>query len=616
MSNGSVFGRVFGRAWAVVDGFRKLLHLFLLLVLLLVLVAALSRPQPRVPDSAALVLAPQGQLVDQLSGDPFERALARAQGSPLRETLLKDLIDAIRAAKDDDRIKALVLDTSGLAGGGLSKLQELADEIAAFKESGKPVIAAADYFERDQYHLAAQADEILMHPMGYVLIDGYASFRPYYKELLDTLYIDYHVWTAGEYKSVVEPVTRNAMSDEDREATTEYLSALWASYQADVTEARELASNAMQRYADEFADLLREAGGDMAQLAVDYGLVDALAHRDEVRDRVRAIVGGGSNDDEFPAIDHETYLAAINGAPQPVSPGGSLIGVVVLSGEIIDGRQPPGAIGGDSAAELIRDAADNERVKALVVRVDSPGGSPLASEVILREIERFQASGRPVVVSMGSVAASGGYWISMSADEIWASPTTLTGSIGVAVEVPTFRRTLERIGVNIDGVGTTELAGQFDSLQGLGEDVRDMIGQTVVQTYEQFVGKVASHRGRTFDEIAAIARGRVWTGEAAYERGLVDALGDFDDALASAAELAGLEEGRYGIRYFEPELGFAERLALGVVKVSAPIVKAFDISPWPAELETLLERAEAPLRLLSARSDPRGLYAHCFCDVR
>src|SRR5690606_15482511 len=306
----------------------------------------------------------------------------------------------------------------------------------------------------------------------------------------------------------------------------------------------------------------------------------------------------------------------LNGAPRPVSPGGSLVGVVVLSGEILDGRQPPGTIGGDSAAELIRAAADNDRVTTLVVRVDSPGGSTLASEVILREIERFQESGRPVVVSMGSVAASGGYWISMSADEIWASPTTLTGSIGVAVEVPTFERTLERIGVNIDGVGTTELAGQFDSLQGLGEDVREMLGQTVVQTYEQFVGKVASHRGRSFDEIDAVARGRVWTGEAARERGLVDALGDFDDALASAAELAGLEEGRYGIRYFEPELGFAERLALGVVKVSAPIVKAFDVSPWPAELETLLERAGAPLRLLAERTDPRGLYAHCFCDVR
>lgn len=615
MSNGS-FGRGVRRVWAVVDGFRKLVHLFLLLFVLLVLVAALSRPQPRVPDSAALVLAPQGRLVDQLSGDPFDRALARAQGSPLQETLLKDLIDAIRAAKDDARIKALVLDTNGLTSAGLTKLQELAEEIAEFKESGKPVIAAADFFERDQYHLAAQADEIYMHPMGYVLIDGYASFRPYYKELLDKLYIDYHAWTAGEYKSVVEPATRNGMSEEDREATSEYLNALWASYQADVTGARRLERNAMQRYADEFVALLREAGGDLARLAVDYGLVDELAYRDEVEDRIREIVGGSEND-ELPTIDHETYLAAVNGEPrQPVAPGGSLVGVVVLSGEIVDGRQPPGTIGGDSAAELIRRAADHDRVKALVVRVDSPGGSPLASDVILREIERFQESGRPVVVSMGSVAASGGYWVSMAADEIWASPTTLTGSIGVAIEVPTFQRTLERIGVNIDGVGTTRLAGQFDSFQGLGEDVRDILDQTVRQLYEQFVGKVASHRGRSFQEIDAVARGRVWTGEAALERGLVDKLGDLDDAIASAAELAGLEEGRYGIRYFEPELTFAERLALGVVKVAAPVVKALDLSPWPPELTTLLERAETPLRLLAAKGDRRGLYAHCFCDVR
>src|SRR5690606_10356444 len=343
MSNGSVFGSILRKAWAVVDGFRKLLHLFVLLVLFLLIVAALSRPQPRVPESAALLLAPQGRLVDQLSGDPFERALARAQGSPLRETLLKDLIDAIRAAKDDARIKALVLDTSGLTGGGLSKLQELADEIAAFKESGKPVIAAADYFERDQYHLAAQADEILMHPMGYVLIDGYASFRPYYKELLDSLYIDYHVWTAGEYKSVVEPVTRNEMSDEDREATTEYLNALWASYQADIASARQLESGAMQRYADDFPDRLREAGGAMERLAVAYGLVAALAHSDEVRDRVGGIVGRAT-DGELPPIAHDTYLAAVNGPQRPAAPGGSLVGVVVVSGEILDGWQPPGPI--------------------------------------------------------------------------------------------------------------------------------------------------------------------------------------------------------------------------------------------------------------------------------
>jgi protease-4 len=616
MSNRFIFGRVLGTAWAVIDGFRKLLHLFLLLGLFLIVIAALSRPGPRIPDAAALIIAPEGVLVDQLSGDPLDRALARAQGAAARETLLKDLVDAIRAAKDDERIKALVLQTDRMSGAGLSKLQELAEEIAAFKESGKPVLAVGDGFDRDQYHLAAQADEILMHPMGFVLVDGYSRFQPYFKDAIDRLYIDFNVWTVGEYKSVVEPVTRNDMSDEDREATVEYLGALWSSYQADVIAARELPADAMQRYADTLPQLLRAAGGNTAQLALDYGLVDALVPRDGVRARIREAVGVGEDaDTEVPAVGHDEYLRALSArAAAPTER--SRVGVVVLSGEIVDGSQPPGTIGGDSAARLIRQAVEDERVKALVLRVDSPGGSAFASEVILREIEVFQESGRPVVVSMGSVAASGGYWISMSADEIWASPTTLTGSIGVAGLLPTFQRTLNQLGVTIDGVGTTALAGQYDVLQGLGDDIRDVLGQTIVETYEQFIGRVAMHRGRSIEEVDRVARGRVWTGEAALERGLVDALGDLDDAIASAAELAGLEDGRYDVYYFEPRLGFAERLALGLVRVGAPLLRAFDFSPWPANVERLIDGARAPLDLLARLNDPRQTYAHCFCDVR
>jgi protease-4 len=615
MSNRFIFGRVIGTAWTLIDGFRKLLHLFLLLGLFLIVVAALSRPGPRVPGAAALLIAPQGVLVDQLSGDPLDQALARAQGSALQETLLKDLLDAIRAAKDDERIKALVLQTDGMSGAGLSKLQELAEELAAFKESGKPVFAVGDGFTRDQYHLAAQADEILMHPMGFVLVDGYSRFQPYFKSAIDKLFIDFNVWTVGEYKSVVEPITRDDMSEEDREATVAYLDGLWSSYQADVAAARELPADAMQRYADGLADLLRGASGNTAQLALDFGLVDALVHRDGVREKIREAVGSSEDDETgFPAISHDAYLRAAR-VRAPAS-GDSRVGVVVLSGEIVDGSQPSGTIGGDSAARLIREAADDDDVKALVLRVDSPGGSAFASEVILREIEVFQQSGRPVVVSMGSVAASGGYWISMSADEIWASPSTLTGSIGVAGMLPTFQRTLGQLGVNIDGVGTTTLAGQSDVLQGLGEDIREILGQTVVETYEQFIGRVASHRGRSVDEIDSVARGRVWTGAAALERGLIDALGDLDDAIASAAELAGLEEGRYDVHYIQPPLGFAERLALGMVHVGAPAIRTVDFSPVPREVEMLIESAREPLRALQTLNDPRHTYAHCFCDVQ
>ncbi len=616
MSKRFVFGRVIGTAWMVIDGFRKLLHLFLLLGLVLLVVAALSRPGPSVPGAAALMIAPQGTLVDQLSGDPLEQALARARGAAMRETLLKDLIDAIRAARDDTRIKAIVLQTDGMAGAGLSKLQELAAALATFKESGKPVFAVGDGFNRDQYHLAAQADEIMMHPMGFVLVDGYSRYQPYFRAAIDKLQIDFNVWTAGEYKSVVEPMTRDDMSDEDREATLEYLSSIWTSYQSDVTAARELPADALQRYADELPELLRDASGNTAQLALEYGLVDELLPRDRVRARLREVIGVNDDETGFAAIGYGEYLRATRTGLPAAVPQRSNVGVIVLAGEILDGSQPPGAIGGDSAARLVREATEDDSVKGLVLRVDSPGGSAFASEVILREIEVFQETGRPVVVSMGSVAASGGYWIAMSADEIWASPSTLTGSIGVAGMVPTFQRTLGQLGVSIDGVGTTALSGQYDVLRGLGDDIREVLGQTVIETYQQFIQRVAMHRGRSVEEIDVVARGRVWAGEAALERGLVDALGDFDDALAAAAELAGLEEGRYGVHYLQPRLGFAERLALGMVRVAAPLVRTWGGSPWPQDLDRLIAGAAEPLEALRRLNDPRQMYARCFCDIR
>jgi protease IV len=613
MSNRYIFGRVLGTVWGAIDGIRKLLHLFLLLGIFLIVLAALSREQPQIPRAAALVIAPQGVLVDQLRGDPFERALARAQGTGLQETLLKDLIEAVRAATNDDRIKALVLQLDGLTDSGLSKLQELAQELQQFKTSGKPVYAIGDGFDRNQYYLAAQADEIFMHPMGAVLVDGYSRFLPYYKSALDKLYVDYNVWTVGEYKSFVEPITRDSMSEEDKEASSVYLNELWTSYQADVTAAREMQGDALQSYADNLGELLRGAGGDTAQLALDYGLVDELLHRDVVRDRIREVVGSIEEaPSEFPSIGHDLYLRALPGRP-----GVSEVAVVVLSGTILDGNQPPGSIGGDSTARLIRQAAEDERVKALVLRVDSPGGSAFASEVILREVELFQQSGRPLVVSMGSVAASGGYWVSMSADEIWASPTTLTGSIGVGATLPTFQRTLNRLGVNFDGIGTTDLAGQYDLTRGLGEDIKVMIGETVRSTYEQFIGKVSMHRERPVEQIDLVARGRVWTGRDAQQRGLIDELGDLDDAIASAAELAGLEEGNYHIGYIEPQLDFAERFALELVQISAPLVESFTRAlQWPDSMSALLETAREPLEFLSTLNDPRSLYAYCFCDVQ
>ncbi len=602
--------------WRALDGVRKALHLVFLLFFVIILLASVASKEPRMPREAALIIAPQGVLVDQLSGDPFERAIAKVRGIPLSETLLKDLIDAIREARDDDRIEALVLQLDAMTGSGLSKLQELSGEIVRFKESGKRVIAVGDTFNRNQYYLAAHADEIYMNPMGAVLIDGYSRFQPYYKSAIDSLYIDFHVWTVGEYKSFVEPITREDMSPEDREATEVVLGALWDAYQADVTTARGFPGNALQRFADDAVELLRDAGGDTAQMALDYGLVDELLGRDQMRERLKALVTDDENADDYERIDHADYLAAIR-AEESEAPAENKIAVIVASGPILDGSQSPGTVGGDSTAAMIQSAREDDDVKALVLRVDSPGGSAFASEVILRELRAFQETDRPFIASMSSVAASGGYWISMGADEIWASPTTITGSIGVGAAFPTFSRSLDQLGVNVDGLGTTTLAGQANPLRELGPDINELIGLMIQHTYDAFIGRVAEFRGKDLIEVDAVARGRVWIATDAQAHGLVDELGDLADAIASSAELAGLEEDNYQIEYVQRALSVTEMIALEFARISAPLVRMVSVGPTvPAVFQTLLDAAGEPFRLFELLNDPRDLYLYCFCDIR
>ena len=602
--------------WRAAEGVRKVLHLVFLLLVVGILIAAIAtQDPPRVPEQAALMVAPDGRLVEQLSGDALDRALAEVRGVNIGESLLKDLVDAIRAAADDDRIEALVLDPTGLTGGGLSKLQELADEIIRFKESEKPVIAIGDSFTRDQYYLAAHADEIYMNPMGIVWISGYSRYLSYFKSAIDNLYIDFHVWTVGEYKSFVEPFSRDDMSPEDRESSEVFLGALWDAYQADVTAARGLEGDALQRFADDTVGLLAAAGGDTARLALDFGLVDELLTRDEIRNRLDGLVGE-PDDDEYETIGTSEYLAAAE-ATEENPDADDEIAVIVASGSILDGTQPPGSIGGDSTAATIRRAIEEDDVKALVLRVDSGGGSAFASEIIQRELQVFRESGRPVVVSMSSVAASGGYWISMGADEIWASPTTITGSIGVGATIPTFSRSLDRIGVHVDGVGTTRLSGQDNLMRALGDDFAAMVQHSIERVYADFIGNIAEYRDKSVEDVDTVARGRVWIASDAQEFGLVDELGNLEDAIASAAALADLPEDEYGVRYYSKELSIAERFALGMIRMAGPVTRAMNVGPrLPESLQTLLDIAAEPFRLVDHLNDPQDIYAYCFCDIR
>jgi protease-4 len=609
--------RLLRGGWRLLDGLRRILHLMLLLVVLVLLSAIFAREQVHVPDSAALVIAPRGVIVDQLSGDALDRALSELRGNAQPESLLRDLIEAIRRGSEDRRIRALYLQLDGLEGAGLSKLQELAAALEEFRSTGKPIIAAGSSFGRDQYYLAAQADELFMHPMGSVVIEGYGRFIPYFKSALDALYIDYASWTAGEYKSFTEPYTRDEMSDEDREASSLYLDVMWNAYAADVTAARDLDPAALDDLADNFVDSLSRAGGDPARMALDAGLVDELLTREAVDARLAEVAGPSATDaHSYSGIGYREYLQAA-GEDGPVLDENRTVAVLTLAGEILDGVQAPGSIGGDSAVRVLRRLRDDDNVRALVLRVDSPGGSAFASEVILEELRAFQESGRPLVVSMGSVAASGGYWISMSADEIFASPTTITGSIGVGALAPMFPRALERLGIHIDGVGTNALSGQFSQLRGLGESADAFFSQSVRHLYTEFVGKVADSRDMSYEAIDTVAQGRVWAGVHALEYGLVDALGGLDAAVEAAAALAGLEEGDYRVEHVEQELSLSEAVALQFAMAAAPAFEMFNFDGLlSGRVGTLVRTLLDPLDYVGLYNDPLGLYSYCFCDVR
>ncbi|CAN5160260.1 signal peptide peptidase SppA [soil metagenome] len=596
--------------WRALDGLRRFLHLLLLLFIVIVLIAIFSSDIPLVPDRAALVLAPRGVIVEQLAGDPVGRAFAELTGDGQQQTLLSDLVDSVQEARDDDRIQALVLDLDELVGGGLSKLRALGHAIDEFKTSGKRVIATSSFYGQHQYLLAAHADEVYVHPLGVVFLDGYGYYRTYYKEAIDKLLIDWNVFRIGAYKSYAEPFMRNDMSPEDERASLVWLRDLWAAYQADVTAARELDAGALDAYVADMVPLLRARDGDTAKLALEAGLVDGVWHFDQVGARVIELVGEDRELGTFRQIEHNDYLRAAR-ARDAISPGGGdQVGVIVAAGPILEGEQPPGTIGSDSMISLIRQAREDDSIKAVVLRIDSGGGSSFASEVIRRELAMLRDSGKPVVVSMSSVAASGGYWIATPANEIWADETTLTGSIGIVAMFPTLQRTLDKVGLNVDGVGTTHLSGQFRYDRELNASARDILSLSIEHGYREFLTVVAESRGKAIDEVDEVARGRVWSGDDALELGLVDRLGSLEAALDAAAKLGGMS-GDYGIRYIEKELGVGERIALKFASAAHAVASGERRGAIARAIDAVIDDIE----MLGRLDDPRNLYSVCFCTV-
>ncbi|MEM9173382.1 MAG: signal peptide peptidase SppA, partial [Pseudomonadota bacterium] len=445
--------------WGAVNGVRRILHLILLISIFSIILIAVSPDTPVLPNKAALIISPSGALTEQLAGSPVDRAVDEATGNAVPQTLVRDVVDALDFAAEDDRIGAIYLRTEGISSASLPNLQRVADAILRFRASGKPVIAYGAYFSQQGYYLAAHADELVLDENGIVIADGYASYRNYYAEAIEKLSISWNVFKVGTHKSFIEPYTRNDMSDYDRAFRQRIIDGLWASYTAGVEQARELPTGTLQQFADNFDDLLAENGGDFATTSLANDLVDELGTSISVRERMIELVGTDEdNDTTFSQVGMQTYLASQRAFDVPPVDGDA-IGVVVAVGSIVDGSAPPGSIGGDSTARLLRSARQDDDIKAVVLRVDSGGGSAFASDVILQEILALQAAGKPVIASMGGVAASGGYWISMATDTIVAEPDTITGSIGILSMLPTFERSLARLGVYTDGVGSTEIAG-------------------------------------------------------------------------------------------------------------------------------------------------------------
>jgi protease-4 len=600
-------GRALAGLWRALNGLRRIVVNLVFLALLVAVVVLIWQPRRPVPAGSALLLRPAGALVEQTAlADPL--AVLRAGVAPVTQTALHELLEAVNAAREDERIKALVIETDGLGAASLTKLAELRGAIAAFREKGKPVLARGERFTQGQYYLASAADEVDIAPDGFVLVPGLARYVSYFKGALDKLGVTVHVFRVGEYKSFSEPFTRSDMSDADREASRDLLAALWNVLRGDVAASRRIAPETLDAYAGNYAAVLEAAGGDAARAAREAGLVDRVSTRDQWRDLLKTRIGASDDGKDYRHVDFDDYLAAVRARHRRED---AKVAVLVAQGAIIDGSESRAAVGGDSLAQLIRAAREDERIKAVVLRIDSPGGSAWASEVIRRELELTREAGKPVIASMSSVAASGGYWIATGADEIWASAGSLTGSIGIFALLPELAATLDRLGVTVDGVATGPLAGGFDPRRPLAPEAEKALQLGIENGYRRFIDTVARARSMSAAEVETIARGRVWTGEAASKLGLVDELGGLDAAIRAAAVRAGLK--RYETVWPEAEIGPGQRLLQRLIGVALPPGTSDDgaASPLGRFVAGLQQDAAELLRW----NDPRHLYAHCLCEA-
>ena len=590
------------------------LGLFVLFFLMIIWMASGTDEAPSVPRGAALVLAPEGFVVEQVrTPDPLEVILEEydyAERPP--ETSLHDILTAVKRAKDDDRIEGLVISTDYMMGAAPASLHAIADAVRDFKSSDKPVYAVSTSYGQGDYLFAAEADTVYMNPYGNILMSGYGRYQSYYKGLVDMLDLTVNVFRVGTFKSAVEPFIREDMSPAAKEANRGYLDVLWGEYTSSIERARDMEAGKLGRNLQTISANLAAAEGDFAQMASNDGLVDQVVARHVWRQELAQRFGVRGGD--FKQIDFRDYLlATANKAPS----SSNHIAVIVAQGQIIMGEAGVEFAAAETIVRQIRRARENRRVKAIVLRVDSPGGSAFASELIRQELLAAQAEGKKVIASFGSMAASGGYWISASADEIWAEPTSITGSIGIFGVIPTFENTLKKAGITSDGVGTTELAGGFNPAMGLSDTVKDIIQQNVEQGYRRFLTIVSQSRGMTIDEVDQIAQGRVWAGRTAKDYKLVDHLGGLDEAVAAAARAASIDDDYQAVFYRDQISSFDQMLIDSFTTLSPALGRQATLPASPSPMAKLAAEIKKQTNFLSAFNDPTGHYALCLtCEIR
>ncbi len=593
--------------WRFLSGVSRVISVLVPLVFVGVFITAFSLslgdagPTP-LPDKAALLIAPSGALVEDA---PAPTPLAALFNQEYQQpTVLQDIISAIRWAAEDDRISAVVLDLENVSGPTTSQTVEISAAIAEFKDAGKPVIARADFYSQANYLLAAQADQVLLHPEGGLFLEGFSVYRAYLRTFLERVRVTMHVFRAGDNKSAVEPYLRDDMSDGEREVITRWLTGLWSAFTGLAESGRGMPLGSMDAFIAAFPEKLNASENDLAETLLAAGWIDVLADHAEMDAALIKWVGAEDEAGLAPMVSLEQYQEALATRRSETEQGLPLIAIVPVEGTLVPGESEEGMAGSDTITHYIETALEADALAAMVLRVNSPGGSVFASEQIRRKLFEVRERGIPLVVSMGSVAASGGYWIAAEADEIWALPTTITGSIGAFSAFPTIEGVFDYIGVTVDGLGTTSLAGAASFERGLSPEMASIVQALSVGAYQDFVQLVANGRGMTREAVEQVADGLVWTGQEAAMNGLVDGLGGLDEAVAAAASLAGVEQWRTRRTSVPPsfESLFIEELSRSLTQ---------SVLPKGAWFQALANSFTPVVKSVSSLRDPAHLYVQC-----